>query len=231
MPNSVSNPNVKPASDVDLIAEFLRKNPTIFEQHPELLDHLQLKDSRGITSLLERQVARLQDRLEHIHAQHHELAGIALANEGIMTKLDTVLAKLLGTQHLSEFLVDFPRTVRETFTLEEVVIKTEASVAGKPSEKLSYKEAARRLAAKRAVCDDRWPQNVSQLFFKTAIKSSALIPLMGKQEGEQDGELLGILALGSSDPQRFAPNLGIAHLDRLGMLAGICLTRLLVEEG
>lgn len=220
MPNST-------ISDIDLIAQFLEKHPTIFDEHPELLDHLNLKDSRGTSSLLERQVARLQDRLENIHAQHHELATIANTNEQIMTKLDQVLVNLLSFQHLSEFLVGFPRAVRETFTLEEACIKTASSVSGKPSEKLSYKEAARRLSAKRAVCDDRWPQNVSALFFNTPVKSSALVPLFDVASGN----LLGILALGSSDPKRFAPNLGVAHLDRIGLLAGTCLARLNLETG
>jgi hypothetical protein len=228
MPNTVSNHTAtSSSSDVDLIAEFLRKHPNIFEQHPELLDHVQLKDTRGTSSLLERQVARLQDRLEHIHAQHHELSDIATTNQQIMSKLDVVLARLLGITHLSEFLVDFPRTVREAFALEEAVIRTESSVSGKPSEKLSYKEASRRLAAKRAVCDDRWPQTITSLFFKTPVKSSALVPLLN----DQDGELLGILALGSNDPKRFSPDLGSAHLDRIGFLAGACLARLLLEDG
>ena len=68
-------------------------------------------------------------------------------------------------------------------------------------------------------------QSVNNLFFKTPIKSSALVPLIS----EQDGEVLGILALGSNDSRRFAPDLGSAHLDRLGLLAGTCLARLLLE--
>ncbi len=212
-------------SDIDLIAEFLRKHPNIFSEHPELLDHVKLKDARGTSSLLERQVARLQDRLENIHAQHHELADIASNNEAIVSKLDEVLLKLLSFQHLSEFLVGFPRAIRETFTLEEAVIKTSGSVSGKPSEKLSYKEAARRLSAKRAVCDDRWPQNVTSLFFNTPVKSSALVPLLDPNSEE----LLGILALGSGDPKRFAPDLGVAHLNRIGLLAGTCLARLTLD--
>jgi len=37
---------------------------------------------------------------------------------------------------------------------------------------------------------------------------------------------LGILALGSSDPERYTNDLGTAHLDRLGLMSGICLARL-----
>ena len=212
-------------SDIDLIADFLRKHPNIFEQHPELLDHLKLRDSRGTASLLERQVARLQDRLENIHAQHHTLVGVATDNELILNKLDQVLLKLLTYRHLSQFFAEFPRALREVFTLDEVTLKTGASVAGKPSEKLSFKEAARRLSAKHAVCDDRWPSSVTTLFFKAPVASSALIPLLD----EPDGEVLGILALGSNDPKRFAPDLGSAHLDRIGLLAGTCLARLTLD--
>ena len=215
----------KTPNDVDLIADFLRKYPSIFEQHPELLDHLKLRDSRGTSSLLERQVARLQDRLEHVHAQHHSLVDVANDNQRILHKLDQVFLKLLSYRHLSEFFADFPRTLREVFTLDDVIIKTSSSVAGKPSEKLSFKEASRRLSAKRAVCDDRWPSSVTTLFFKTPMASSALIPLLA----EEDGDLLGILALGSSDPKRFSPDLGAAHLDRIGLVAGTCLARLTLD--
>ena len=158
-------------------------------------------------------------------------------------QLDTaaeVVAKLLAYQHISEFLTDLPRTLRELFVVEQVSIKTHAITISKPSEKLAYKEAVRRVNAGHAVCDDRLPSQVNSLFFNAPVASVALVPLTvplaaGAQSPSRplsspgDPPLAGVLALGSADAKRFAPELGVAHLDRLGRLAGICLSRLNVD--
>ena len=147
-------------------------------------------------------------------------------NERILGKLDAILSELLTYRHLSEFVADFPRKVREAFKLDQVTIKTEQSVSGKPSDKLNYKEAVRRLGSKRAVCDDRWPTAITNLFFAAPMASSALVPLLSRDEDT----IIGVIALGSSDPERFAPELGTAHLDRVGVLAGLCYERLMMDE-
>ena len=80
----------------------------------------------------------------------------------------------------------------------------------------------RLLPAYQSVCDDRWPSNIMALFFSDQVKSAALVPM----KSTQDGDVIGILALGSSDPKRYTNELGTAHLNRLGLMAGICLARL-----
>jgi len=62
-----------------------------------------------------------------------------------------------------------------------------------------------------------------KLFFSEEIKSAALIPM---RTNDSDSPL-GILALGSIDPERYTNDLGTAHLDRLGLMSGLCLERLL----
>jgi len=72
------------------------------------------------------------------------------------------------------------------------------------------------------VCDNRWPSNIMSLFFSADINSAALIPMRKPDSIEP----LGILALGSQDPDRYTNDLGTAHLDRLGLMSGLCLARL-----
>ena len=60
------------------------------------------------------------------------------------------------------------------------------------------------------------------LFFSGEIKSAALIP-MNSVNGDAP---IGVIALGSKDADRYTHELGTAHLDRLGKMAGICFTRL-----
>ena len=80
----------------------------------------------------------------------------------------------------------------------------------------------RRLNKQRTVCDNRWPSNIMKLFFSDEIKSAALIPMRSKESKTP----LGILALGSRDTSRYTNDLGTVHLDKLGLMAGICLSRL-----
>ena len=100
--------------------------------------------------------------------------------------------------------------------------KTAQAAARRPSDNEGYDDTVRRMVNNRAVCDNRWPSSIMNLFFSTAINSAALIPM--RTEGS--AEPLGILALGSQDPDRYTNALGTAHLDRLGLMSGLCLARL-----
>jgi len=211
----------QPASDE--LAELLKNNPDIFQQRPELLEFVTLADDRGTASLLERQVGTLKQRLQKFQSTQSELVEIARENEQISDSFSAIICQLIGFTNLSEFASDFPKALRSTFEIDEVVFKTSHAVALRPNENAGYDDALRRLSNNSAVCDNRWPSNIMSLFFDSSIKSAALIPMFTCEQGE----LIGILALGSNDPKRYTNELGTAHLNRLGLMAGICLARLL----
>ena len=204
------------------IAEFLRTNPDIFQQHPELLTLINLSDGRGTSSLLERQITRLKDQLREFKSAQHDLFAVARENEQISDDFALIILKLIGFTNLSEFAGELPKALRKTFEINEVTFKTTLADARRPSENQAYADSLRRLSNKHAVCDNRWPSNIQSLFFSESIKSAALIPMMAKPSGD----ILGVLALGSNDPEHYSNELGTAHLDRLGVMAGVCLARL-----
>ena len=204
------------------LVDFLRDNGDIFIRHPELLELLDLSDDRGTASLLERQVSTLKNRLASFQSQQFELIEVARENEQISDSFSRIICQLIGFNNLSEFASEFPKSLRETFEIDEVAFKTGQAASRRPNENLGYQDAVRRLSNNEAVCDDRWPSNIMALFFSDNIKSAALVPM----KNAQDGDILGILALGSSDPKRYTNELGTAHLNRLGLMAGICLARL-----
>ncbi|MBT8114995.1 MAG: DUF484 family protein [Arenicella sp.] len=206
--------------DAELIT-LLKANPDIFQRHPELLELITLTDNRGTASLLERQISTLKSRLSQFHSQHVELIEVARENEQISDSFSNVLCQLIGFSNLSEFAGEFPLALRKTFNIDEVSFKTARAVAQRPDENEGYEDALRRLSNKLAVCDERWPSNILQLFFSDSVKSAALIPMLTAEH-----DMIGILALGSSDPVRFTHDLGTDHLNRLGLMAGICLARL-----
>lgn len=204
------------------LVDFLRDNGDIFIRHPELLELLDLSDDRGAASLLEKQVSTLKNRLASFQSQQFELIEVARENEQISDSFSRIICQLIGFSNLSEFASEFPKALRQTFEIDEVAFKTSQAASRRPNENLGYEDAVRRLSNNEAVCDDRWPSNIMALFFSDKVRSAALVPM----KSAENGETLGILALGSSDPKRYTNELGTAHLNRLGLMAGICLARL-----
>ena len=204
------------------ITEFLNNNPNLFQQHPELLPLINLSDNRDTSSLLERQITRLKDQLLEFEFEQHSLFAVARENEQISDSFSQIILKLIGFSNLSEFAGELPKALRKTFGINEVGFKTSMADARRPSENQAFADSLRRLSNKRAVCDNRWPSNIQSLFFSEAIKSAALIPMLATS----NGDILGVLALGSIDPERYTNDLGTVYLDRLGHMAGVCLARL-----
>lgn len=206
----------------EALVDFLRDNGDIFSRHPELLELLDLSDDRGAASLLERQVSAFKARLASFQSQQFEFIEVARENEQISDSFSRIICQLIGFSNLSEFASGFPKALRQTFEIDEVAFKTGQAASRRPNENIGYEDAARRLSNNEAVCDDRWPSNIMALFFSDQVKSAALVPM----KSTQDGDVIGILALGSSDPKRYTNELGTAHLNRLGLMAGTCLARL-----
>lgn len=204
------------------LVDFLRENGDIFSRHPELLELLDLSDDRGAASLLERQVSAFKNKLASFQSQQFELIEVARENEQISDSFSRIICQLIGFGNLSEFASEFPKALRQTFEIDEVTFRTGQAASRRPNEDIGYEDAVRRLSNNEAVCDDRWPSNIMALFFSDQVKSAALVPM----KSTQDGDVIGILALGSSDPKRYTNELGTAHLNRLGLMAGTCLSRL-----
>jgi len=204
------------------LTDYLSQHPNIFQQHPELLELVTLSDNRGAVSLLERQVAVLKERLgEHKH-QQSEFIEVARENEQISDSFSHVICQLIAFTNLSQFAAEFPAELRSTFNIDEVSFKTAQAVSSRDSECKSYDDTLRRMVNNRAVCDNRWPSSIMNLFFSEDIRSAAFIPMRTNESKDP----LGILALGSTDSERYTNDLGTAHLDRLGLMSGLCLARL-----
>ena len=208
-------------SKADLVS-YLNDNPNIFQQYPELLELVTLTDSRGTASLLERQVAMLKERLGEHKSQQSQFMQVARENELISDSFSQIICQLIRFTNLSQFATEFPSELRERFAIDEVTFKTAQAAEQRPSDNEGYDDAVRRMVNNRAVCDNRWPSSIMNLFFSTDINSAALIPMR-----TEDAKVpLGILALGSQDPDRYTNDLGTAHLDKLGLMSGLCLARL-----
>ena len=208
--------------NVEQLASFLEQQPDVFQRYPELLELVVLADDRGAASLLERQIGVLKQRLQDQKSQQHQFMQLARENEEISDNFSNVVYKLVGFTNLSEFATEFPKALRISFSIDEVSFKTAQSAQRSYSDEQAYDDALRRLQNNSALCDNRLPSSIMSLFFSEDIKSAALVPMAT----DDSSTPLGVLALGSKDSDRYTHDLGTAHLDRLGKMAGICLARL-----
>lgn len=208
-------------NEANLVA-FLKSNPDIFQRHPELLELVTLSDNRGTASLLEKQLERLKNRLSKFQSQQFELIEVARENEKIGDSFGNIICQLIAFENLSEFASEFPAALRKTFAIDEVAFKTPQAVQHKDNDRQSYNDTMRRLSEHTAVCDNRWPRQIMDLFFSDQIRSAALVPMRVNENSTP----IGVLALGANDGERYTHELGTAHLNKLGIMAGLCLARL-----
>ena len=63
----------------EIVADFLRKNPGFFEQHPDILEHIEINHGSGnAVSLIERQVERLRGANRALEQRLESLVSICL---------------------------------------------------------------------------------------------------------------------------------------------------------
>ena len=210
-------------SQADFI-EFLQQNPDIFYQQPGLLSLITLPDGRGASSLLERQIDVLRSKLQQMELNHQQLISVAKQNEEISDSFASITNHLIAYSSFTEFASQLPKALMKTFTIDEVCFKAGKVVQSNTNkqDQAAYDQAVERMVNKRTVCDNKLPSSVIALFFQKPVKSVALVPLKTAESNKP----IGILALGSQNPEKYTPELGTAHLDKLGLMAGICLQRL-----
>ena len=78
---STSSPESSTELSIEQISDYLKQNPDVFKQHPELLELINLSDTRDVASLLERQIAVLRERLEQSKEQTSKLINNVRNNE------------------------------------------------------------------------------------------------------------------------------------------------------
>jgi len=217
----IEKPKLSGLGEADLAA-FLKDNPDVFVKRPELLELITLPDKRSTSSLLEKQIDVLRSSLQQQRSTHSELFQVARENEQISDNFSEIVNLLVGFTNLSEFAVELPKALRRIFSIDEVSFKTLQSVEKSSNDKKIYEDANRRLVNQQAMCDNRWPSNIINLFFSAEVKSAALVPMKVPDSDTP----LGILALGSKNEERYTHDLGTVHLDKLGFMSGICLSRL-----
>lgn len=206
----------------EAIEHYLRAHPDFFERHASLLSVLRIPHhTHGAVSLIERQVDVLRTKNRQMERKLMDLVQVARDNEGLSTRLHRLALGLMEADGLDAVLATTKELLRSEFQSTQVIVKLladpdEAGRLGmhfvdKQDPGLSmFKEL---FDSRRPVCGRLTAAEAEYLFDPEAgeVSSAVMIPL-------HSAENMGILALGSNEPDRFHTGMGTLFLGYLGEL-------------
>jgi uncharacterized protein YigA (DUF484 family) len=210
--------------NADDIARYLRTHPQFFDQHPELLETINVPHPYGgrAIPLAERQTVALRDKTRLLEGKLAELIQFGEENDAISEKVHRLAVALVGARDFPALAAALYFHLREDFAVPHVALRIWGkSVAADFEEAQAVDEAQRRHAATMGApqCGPASGNPFLPWFRETGehVRSLALVPL-----GQT--AVFGLLALGSEDPKRFFPEMGTLYLRRIGELCAAGVT-------
>ena len=210
--------------NADDIAVFLRSNPKFFDQHPELLEKIQVPHPHGgrAIPLSERQTLALREKVKLLEGKLSELIRFGEENIAISEKVQRLAVAMLGARDLAAVLHSLGFHLREDFAVPHVALRIWGKAlpaeldAARPVDEAQKRQAE---AMGGPQCGPAGGNPFVGWFGEAAehVRSLALVPL-------GDTGTFGLLALGSEDAQRFFPDMGTLYLRRIGELCAAAAT-------
>jgi len=211
-------------TEEESIAAYLQHHPEFFERHQALLARLRLPHVRGgsTISLVERQIEVLREKHAALEGKLAELVTVARGNDTIAEKLHRFTRRLLGARSQGEVVTAVEASLREDFDAFHAVLV----LIGEPSDVASQrfvrtlraddpnlKSFETLFSSGKPRCGQARDSQREFLFGSDAndIGSIALVPL-------GDKGIVGLLAIGSTDRDRFHPGMSTEFLARMGEL-------------
>jgi uncharacterized protein YigA (DUF484 family) len=207
------------------IAAYLQQNPDFFEQYADLLADIYIPHPHGgrAIPLSERQILTLREKNRALESKLKELIDFGEENDAIGERLHRLTVALVGARDLDAVLHDLYFNLREDFAVPHVALRL--WIEGHGSERAEFQSASEesRMFAESL----SGPYCVGHPMYDTAswfgedgsrLRSFAYVPLKGHA-------VIGLLVLGSEDPQRFFPEMGTLYLKRLGEMVAAAMQR------
>lgn len=224
----MTEPTIPPITEDD-IANYLANTPDFFERHAGVLASVQLSSPHGqrAVSLQERQAELLREKIKGLELRSADMIRHGQENSAIADRLHRWTRELLLTREAQELPLVAAREMAAQFNVPQVAVKLweVAPAFADQAYAQGASDDVRAFAASlpRPYCGTNpGLEAASWLVDPGAVASLALIPL--RDAGSP--EAFGLLVMGSSDPHRFAADMGTEFLERMGELTAAALSRL-----
>jgi uncharacterized protein len=216
MNHNASKPDRQADSPESQVVDYLSEHPDFFLQHPNLLGEIDIPHESGAAvSLIERQVESLRKQLNETRQQLNEVMEVARHNHSLQERMHRLTLELIDAATFDEVLNALEDELHDDFKADAMELRlfspsrVDEHFEGKINEQAETFQQF--FDQTQPICGQLEPEQLSYIFGAESdrIASTALIPL------KSDG-VLGLLAIGSVDPKRFAPHHGTDFLTRLG---------------
>jgi uncharacterized protein YigA (DUF484 family) len=222
-----------PAADAEeeTVARYLQHNPEFFERHQALLARLRLPHSRGgsTISLVERQIEVMRERHAALEAKLAELVRVARDNNVIAERFHRFARRLLRAPTRQAALDEIEASLHDDFDAFHSVLLLLGSAPQESAQRFprsiasddpNLKSFESLFASAKPRCGQVRDSQREFLFGSDAndIGSVALVPL-----GEKGS--MGLLALGSTERDRFHPGMSTEFLGRMADLIADAVAR------
>ncbi|QNH11308.1 DUF484 family protein [Xanthomonas sp. SI] len=209
------------------IAAWLRRHPAFLKQFPDLALTLVVPRDDGPTaSLASYQLEVLRDKNRELSRRLSELAGNAQVNERLAVRTHQLTLALMRQTSAADSVRAMAASLQEDFQgdlVSIVLLRPLPGLEQAPWLQILAQDDP-RLAPFRdclkdgePICGRLQPEKQALLYAERIeeVQSTALLPLPG----------VGLLAVGSRDPNRFYPGMGTLFLRMMGESLTVALQR------
>jgi uncharacterized protein YigA (DUF484 family) len=221
-------------TDAETVEQYLRTHPEFFASRSDLLMALEVPHSTGgAVSLVERQVALLRDQNRRYRKQLQNLVQIARTNDDLIGRLQRLTLRLLCLSGIDAVLAVLEQSLKEDFQADHAALHLFSGRAAPASPYAGAgllsvttagdgagDELARLLASGKPVCGRLGKDQLFALFgpASEAIASTAVLPLQAPEQNDGQRPLMGTLAIGSRDDERFNAEMDTHYLVHMSEL-------------
>ena len=218
---SASNEQAGPAQAAgvelndELVREYLKNHDDFLQRNPDMMDYLHISHASGsAVSLVEKQVSVLRERNVDMRHRLNALTGNARDNDKLYEKTRDLVLKLLEADSIEALYRTFMDSMADDFQVEHagMILYGDSDSAG-DCRMDSWESAKKNIGAlfrgHKAVCGTLRKEELNYLFPDAGeLGSAALMPLL-------NGEQLGLIAVGSSDGNRYNSDMGTLFLSHI----------------
>ncbi|MGL4667912.1 MAG: DUF484 family protein [Saezia sp.] len=218
----------------DDIAAYLLSAPEFFERYSNVLTSIQLTSPRGqrAVSLQERQMELLREKIKGLELRMAHMIRAGSENDQTREKLQNWVLSLLREKRPEKVPALLVQGLHESFNVPQVGLRVwtftpdfSTSLFAKPVSE-DVHTFIRGMNGEPYCGHNPDLEVVSWLDDPAEIRSVALLPLHANSPAQP----FGLIVLGSTDPQRFTAEMGVAILKNIAALASATLLRCTVDE-
>jgi len=199
------------ALNPDHVAEYLRQHPDFFIDYENLLSELALPHHTGehAISLVERQVSVLRTRNRDVRNRLNRLLETARDNDRLFQKTQKLVLAILDQSTIEGIVDAVESSLRDDYQVDVckvLLLDTTGLQAAQSS-------IGALLNTRQPTCGHLRPQEIAFLFADASqpVRSAAVMPI-AQVSNTGGNEILGMLAIGSFDPDYYRSGMGTMFL-------------------